>query len=70
LPSGRPRCEDHLRLFRDGVLDGGERRTDARVVLHLAGFLVQRDVEVHADEDALSAEVELFDGADHGRRLA
>jgi hypothetical protein len=62
LPLRAPevRGEHDLRLVRDGVLDGGERRADARVVRDLP-LRVERHVEVDADEDALAGEVERVD---------
>jgi hypothetical protein len=68
LPLRAPqvRGQDHLRLVVDGVADRRERSPDPRVVGH-PPLLVEGDVEVDADEDALAREVEGVDGAEgHG----
>ena len=57
--------QDDPGLGGDRVPDGGQRGADAGVVGD-APLLVQRDVEVHADEDPLPGEVELVDGPDRG----
>ena len=58
LPSGRPGASARITRapLLERVLDGGQRRADARVVRHLARLLVERDVEVDADEDALAVD--------------
>ncbi len=53
------RHQDHLAALLQDVLDRGQRRLDARVVGHLP--VLQGDVEVHADEDALALQVEVAD---------
>ena len=61
LPLGRPRCDARITVapVLERVLDGRERRADARVVLD-APFL-DRHVEIDADEDTLPAHVEVTD---------
>mmetsp|Transcript_76406 Transcript_76406/g.214979 ORF Transcript_76406/g.214979 Transcript_76406/m.214979 type:complete len:292 (-) Transcript_76406:12-887(-) len=57
------RAEHHrLRAIVQSILDGGQRRIDARRVRNFAGvLLVLGHVEVHADEDALALQVHLVD---------
>src|SRR5471030_2524665 len=43
------------------ILDGRQRRPNSRVVLDLQGLLVERNVEVDADEDPLAGQVQLLD---------
>ena len=57
------RGEDDARAVLARVAHRRQRRRDARRVGDRA--VLQRDVEVDADEDALAGEVELIDGA-HG----
>ena len=45
---------------RESSVDGRDRRADARVVGDLA--VVERDVEVDADEDPLARDVDVADG--------
>ena len=70
-PALRPpevRREDHRRAVLQRVRDGGQRRPHPRVVLDAP--LLDRDVEVDADEDALAGEIEIADGQlRHGRYL-
>jgi hypothetical protein len=49
----------------EGVLNRRERRNDALVVGDFAGGFVLGDVEVYADEHALTGEVEITDGFKH-----
>jgi hypothetical protein len=51
--------ENDRRAVNEGVLNGGQRGADARVVTDHA--LLQRDVEVDPDEDALVDEVKVGD---------
>ena len=62
--------EDDARALRDELLDGGQRRADARVVGD--GAVLHRHVEVDAHEHALAARVQLVDGFDlgHGALLS
>ncbi len=52
--------EDDLGLVADRVLDGGDGLADARVVGDEA--VLEGDVEVDTDEDALVGEIEVADG--------
>src|SRR5260370_31916737 len=54
------RSENEAGAFLDGKADRWERFADAGVVGDHAVF--ERNVEVHADEDALAAKVEIADG--------
>ena len=62
--------EDDARAVVDELLDGGQRRADARVVGD--GAVLHRHVEVDAHEHALAARVQLVDGFDlgHGALLS
>ena len=55
LGAAEVRAEDDLGLVAEGVLDGGEGLADAGVVGDDA--VLEGDVEVDADEDALVGEV-------------
>jgi hypothetical protein len=55
LGAAEMRAENDLRLVAEGVLDGGEGLADAGVVGDDA--VLEGDVEVDADEDALVGEV-------------
>ena len=55
LGAAEVRAEDDLGLVAEGVFDGGESFADAGVVGDDA--VLQRDVEVDADEDALVGQV-------------
>ena len=59
LGSSQVAREHDRRALSERVLDGGQRRLDARVVADDA--VLQRDVEVHADENALALEIQIFD---------
>ena len=60
--------EDDGRALLERVLDRRQRGPDARVVADHA--VLERDVEVHADEDALAGEVEIPDRQlRHGRSI-
>ena len=54
------RSQDEPRALFDGKAQGGQRFSDARIVGDDAAF--QGNIEVHANEDALSFEIEVFDG--------
>src|SRR3972149_1577428 len=56
------RAEDDLRAPSLQAVDRGQRRLDAGIVQDGAGFLVERDVEVDADEPALPFHVHVTDG--------
>src|SRR2546423_10002587 len=60
LRPSQVRREYDARAVLDRVPDGRQRRADARVVLDPPVF--HGHVEVHAHEDALALEVEVFDG--------
>src|ERR1041384_8001678 len=53
----------HTRALLRRILNCRQRRTDARVVRHLA--ILDRHVEIHAHKHALAFEVEVFDGQLH-----
>ena len=60
--------EDDRRALLERVLNGRQRRLDARVVADDA--VLERDVEVDADEDALALEIEILIesfGMDHAQ---
>ena len=60
--------EDDPRAVGEQVVDGRDGGADARVVGDLA--VLERDVEVDADEDALAGDVDVADGQlVHGRSL-
>ncbi len=67
LPFGRPRCEATItrRAVRDGPLDRRQRRLDPGRVGDRA--VLQRDVEVGANERALAGEIEAVDVAERHR---
>jgi len=54
------RGEDEASTFLDGQAKGGKSFADARVIGDDA--VLEGNVEVHADEDALSAKIEIVDG--------
>src|SRR6266853_726096 len=54
------RSEHKAGTFLNGEANCGQRFADARVVGDDAGF--ERNVEVHTDEDALAAKIEIVDG--------
>ena len=54
------RSEDQAGAFLNGHAQCGERFANARVVGDDA--VLERDVEVHADKNALAAEIEIIDG--------
>jgi hypothetical protein len=56
--------DDHLGVVGEQPLQRGHGGADAGVVRHLAA-VGERDVEVHAHEDALALHPELVDGLDH-----
>ncbi len=60
LGAAEVRAEDDLGLVAERVLDGGEGLADAGVVGDDA--VLERDVEVDADEDALVGEIQIADG--------
>jgi hypothetical protein len=55
LGTAEMRTEDHLRFVAESVFDGGEGFADAGVVGDDA--VLERDVEIDADEDALVGKV-------------
>ena len=57
------RGEDHRRIAFERVLDRGQRRPHAGVVADHP--VLQRDVEVHADEDTLALQIEVPDREFH-----
>src|SRR4051812_11324330 len=65
------RREDQPRAALEGVLDRGKRFADTRVVRDLA--VLERDVEVHADEESFVLNGQIanganaFEGASHVR---
>src|SRR5271168_2737900 len=54
------RSEDEARAAFDGQAQGGQRFADAGVVRNAA--TLERDVEIHTNEDALAGQVEIADG--------
>src|SRR5438876_785302 len=54
------RSKDEAGAFLNSKANGGQRFADASLVGDDAVF--ERNVEVHADEDAFAAEVEVVDG--------
>ena len=54
--------QDRLPAVRHGVPDGGDRRLDPRVVGNVPR-LVQRHVEIDADQHPLPGKIQLVDGA-------
>ena len=69
LPFGRPRCDARIdrRALVEGVRDGRQRRADARVVADRA--VLDRHVEIDADEDLLAPQIEVADRQLHRRNL-
>src|SRR5207245_969751 len=63
LPFGAPQmgAQDHPRAFVHRVVDGREGTPDAGIVRDVAA-LVQRYVEVRADDDALAPKRQVLDG--------
>ena len=63
FPVGAPQvgAQDHPRAFVHRVVDGREGASDAGIVRDMAA-LIQRHVEVRADDDALSPERQVLDG--------
>src|SRR2546423_13420102 len=60
LGPAKMRCEDEASAFLDGEAQGRERLANARVVGNRA--IIQRDIEVDANEHALAAQIEIVDG--------
>jgi hypothetical protein len=54
--------EDHGRALFERVADARERGFDALIARDFAG-LGKRNVEIHADEDALVLEIKILDRA-------
>ncbi len=61
LGTAQVRRQDEPCAVAQRVLDGGQGLADARVVGDPAA-IIQRDIEVHAHEDAMVAEREIADG--------
>src|SRR5687768_673697 len=58
----------YARPLLERVFDRGQAGSDARVVLNLAVF--NRNVEIYADENALTLQIEVFNGELRHRILA
>ncbi len=70
LGPAQVRRDHQARAALEAVADGRQRRAHARVVAHLATpalALVERDVEVHAQEHPLALDGQVLDVADGGR---
>jgi len=60
LGTSQVRHQDDRAALFEHLLDGGDRRTDAGIVRHLA-LLVEGHVEIHADDRALAFEIVIVD---------
>ena len=55
------RREDHARAVLQRVIDGRQRRANALVAGDFLPAVGQRNIEIHANEDAFPVQIEVFD---------
>ena len=61
LGPSQMRGQNHVRFLFERVLDGRQSLADTRVIADESIFS-ERDIEIHADEEALAFQIEIADG--------